>query len=295
MTVRPLRPDEGPAAHALWARSAGLDPLPPSVLAEKLWGAPAGPALAAEAAGRVVGLAAGALWPTPGALRGSVRLLAVDPDHRRRAVGTALLRAIEHALRRDGATTARLVEAAPNYLTPGVDVRNETALAFAAACGYRTLGEAVNLDVDLGQDWDTTGDEARLSGLGVAVRRAASADRPGLGRLLDAEWPAWHAEADRAWALAPPALHVAVRDGEVLGFAAHSANNAALGWFGPMGTAPAARGLGVGAVLLRRCLADLRAAGHARATIAWAAALPFYARACGATVGRRFQRFEKGL
>ncbi len=62
-----------------------------------------------------------------------------------------------------------------------------------------------------------------------------------------------------------------------------------------MGTDPAARGLGVGAVLLRRCLRDLRQRGLGRATIAWAAALPFYERACGATVERRFRRVEKAL
>lgn len=292
MTVRPLRPDEGPAAHALWARSAPLDPVSYAVLAETLWGEPAGPALAAEHGGRLVGLAGGALWPTPAALRGSVRLLAVDPDHRRRGVGTALLRAVEGALRRDGAGPIRLLEAAPNYLTPGVDARNDGALAFAAARGYRDVGEAVNLAADLRQDWGTQADERRLARLGVSVRRFDSSDGAALDRLLDAEWPAWHAEVARARALDPPALHVAVRAGEAIGFAAHSANNAPLGWFGPMGTAPAARGLGVGGVLLRRCLADLRAAGHERATIAWAAALPFYARACGATVDRRFRRLE---
>lgn len=293
-TVRPLRSADAEAARALWNRSAAHDPLSPALFAEKLGGADV--ALVATEAGAVVGLGVGVLWPTPGALRGSVRLLAVGPEHRRRGIGTALLYAIERRLGERGATVVRLAEAAPNYLTPGVDVRYAAGLAFAAARGYRDIGEAVNLGVDLeADDWDTTADEARLGDAGVAVRRAVEADRPALGRLLDAHWPGWRPEADRAFEDAPISLHVALRDGEALGFAAADTNNVGTGWFGPMGTAPAARGLGIGAALCRRGLADLRAQGLDRATIAWAAALPFYARTAGAEVERRFLRFEKAL
>ena len=114
-----------------------------------------------------------------------------------------------------------------------------------------------------------------------------------LGTMLDENWPAWHPEVEIAVARGTP--HLAERDGTALGFAAHSACNVEWGWFGPMGTAPAARGLGIGAVLLHRCLADLRSAGHDRATIAWAAALPFYERACGAQPSHHFRRFERPL
>ena len=307
MTVRPLLPDDAEAARALWNRAAPLDPLSPDLFDEKVWGEPAGTALVAVEGGAVIGLGVGVPWPVGDDVRGSVRLLAVDPDRRRGGVGTALLDAVETDLAGRGATTFRLGEAAPNYLTPGVDVRYDAGLAFAKARGYRETGEAVNLGVDLARDplgepgaapWSTDADEARLAGQDVEVRRAEASDRPALGRLLDATWPAWNAEVDRALDRRPAGLrsaplHVALRGGEVLGFAAYDANNVGTGWFGPMGTAPEARGLGIGAVLLRRCLADLARAGRDRATIAWAAALPFYERACGATVERRFRRVEK--
>lgn len=294
VSLRPLQPADAEAARALWNRSAEHDPLSPALFTEKMDGALI--ALVATEADGLVGLGVGVLWPTPGALRGSVRLLAVAPEHRRRGIGSALLGVLEDCLGEAGATAVRLAEAAPNYLTPGVDVRYESGLAFAAARGYREIGEAVNLGVDLAaDDWDTSDDEARLGAAGVAVRRATEADRPALGRLLDAHWPAWRPEADCAFLRDPVSLHLALRDGEALGFAAADTNNVGTGWFGPMGTAPEARGLGVGAVLCRRCLADLRAQGLRRATIAWAAALPFYARAAGAEVERRFRRFEKPL
>ena len=286
-----LEPGDAEAARAVWNRAAGHDPLSSGLFTEKLGGAESRAWIAREA-GAVAGVAVGALWPVGGVVRGSVRLLAVAPEAQRQGVGTALLDAVAADLRARGATVLRLAECAPNYLTPGVDVRYTAGQAFAAARGFAELGESVNLGVDLEAD-DWTDDLARLDRAGVTLRRGTAADAPALGRLLDAEWPAWHAEA--AMALAAGTLHLALRDGDVLGFAAHSATNAELGWFGPMGTDASARGLGIGAVLLRRCLADLRAAGHDRATIAWAAALPFYERACGATVERRFRRYERTL
>ncbi|MEM1116376.1 MAG: GNAT family N-acetyltransferase [Bacteroidota bacterium] len=292
--LRPSRPADAEAVLALWNRSAPHDPLAPALLAEKLADTEA--VLVATVAGDLVGLGTGALWPTPGQVRGSVRLLAVDPAHRRRGVGTALLAEIEARLGAAGAEAVRLAECAPNYLTPGVDVRYDGGLAFATARGYTDLGEAVNLGVDLrADDWDTSADEARLGAEGVTVRRATEADRPALARLLAATWPTWQAETDRAYLRAPVSMHLALRDGDVLGFAAHDTNNVGTGWFGPMGTAEAARGLGIGGVLCRRCLADSRAQGLDRATIAWAAALPFYKRVAGADVERRFRRFEKAL
>ena len=261
-----------------------------------MWGEPVPLALVAEDAGGAVGLGVGVLWPTAEALRGSVKMLAVTPERRREGVGTRLLAALGDDLRGRGATVLRVGEAAPNYLQPGIDLRYRAGLAFAEASGFREIGEAVHLGVDLAsRDWGTAEAEARLAAAGAEARRARRRDRDALGRLLDAHWPAWRAETDRALTHSPPTLHLALRGGDVLGFAAHGANNVGTGWFGPMGTDPAARGLGVGAVLLRRCLADLRDEGHERATIAWAASLPFYEKTAGATVSHRFRRVEKRI
>lgn len=293
-TLRPLAPADDEAVLALWNRSAEYDPLTPSLLAEKLGGAES--ALVATAADEIVGLGVGVLWPTPGQVRGSVRLLAVDPDRRRQGIGSALLSEIEGRLGAAGAEVVRLAEAAPNYLTPGVDARYDAGRSFAAARGYTGIGEAVNLGVDLtADDWSTDDDEARLGADGVTVKRATEADRPALARLLAEHWPTWQAETDRAYRRDPITMHLALRGGDALGFAAHDTNNVGTGWFGPMGTAPEARGLGIGGVLLRRCLHDQRAQGLDRATIAWAAALPFYKQIAGAEVERRFRRLEKAL
>ena len=62
-----------------------------------------------------------------------------------------------------------------------------------------------------------------------------------------------------------------------------------------MGTAPAAQGLGIGSVLLRRCLADQQAAGLDSVQIGWVGPLPFYSGVVGARVERVFFLYRKQL
>ncbi|GAA3446682.1 hypothetical protein [Planomonospora venezuelensis] len=59
--------------------------------------------------------------------------------------------------------------------------------------------------------------------------------------------------------------------------------------------APAARGLGAGRVLLRRCLAETRAAGLVRAQISWVGPLGFSSRAVGARAERVFWLYRRDL
>ncbi len=82
----------------------------------------------------------------------------------------------------------------------------------------------------------------------------------------------WPPEAELAFARDPPGYHIAARDGAYLAFACQGCNRRA--WFGPMGTLESERRRGVGTVLLQRCLADLRAAGHGSAQIGWVGPVP---------------------
>ena len=299
MTIRPLRPADRDALLALWNRSAPLDPLTLVLLDEKVWADPAfdaDVALVAEEDGALVGFGMGVLWPTSDVLRGSVKLLAVAPEHRRQGIGGRLLDLLEDGLRARGATVARIAEASPNYLTPGVDVRYTPGWLFVQQQGYQRIGETYNLDVDLtAEDWVTDADEQRLAAEGVTIRRAEAADHAPMMIFLDQHWPAWRGEIAQAFANDPISLHLALRGDAVVAFSAYDSNNLGTGWFGPMGTDPAARGLGIGGVLLRRCLGDMKAQGHPRSVIPWVGPVGFYAHYAGATIARVFHRFEKAL
>ncbi|MGI5246844.1 GNAT family N-acetyltransferase [Dactylosporangium sp. CA-139066] len=222
---------------------------------------------------------------------GHVELLAVRPEVRRRGVGAALLRAAEERLADLGAERVRLGGNPPCYAWPGIDVRYTPAVCLARRAGYRLTDTAWNMTADLTlRSAEAARDEARLEATGVKVLPAGG-DTPDWVRSIWGDGWAWEVEQslDRGGA----GCYVAVRDGEILGFAAYGANRPS--WFGPMGTAPAAEGLGVGRVLLRRCLADQRAGGLTTAQIGWAGPIGFYSKAVAARLERIFWIYTKAL
>ena len=289
MRLRQLRAGDRDAVLQIWNAGARYDPLAPALLDEKLRDDDVEPglALAAIHAGDLAGFVVAVLRPTG---VGYVKLLAVAPQYQRCGIGSALLEAVEGELARRGARSIRMLESAPNYLTPGIDRRYREAIAFVAARGYARVGEARNLSVDLTREYP-----ARAVAGGIEVRRATAADGPTVARFLDGLWATWKAEAGAALANAPPSLHLALRAEHIIGFAAWDANNRGTGWFGPMGIAPEARRSGIGCALLHRCLDDMRRQGHDAAVIAWVDNAPFYVRCAGAAPARTFLRFEKIL
>ncbi|MFI5932570.1 GNAT family N-acetyltransferase [Actinoplanes sp. NPDC051494] len=221
---------------------------------------------------------------------GHVDLIAVDPRERRRGVGRALLARVEGALAGLGAGDVVLAGNAPYYAWPGIDVRYTPAVCAAMALGFEQDQQpAWNMTVQL-----TETPEPQIAP-GVTVRRAALDDVPMLIAFALANFgEGWAGEIAHSVGRARAGCHVAFdKDGAMLGFAAYGSSRPS--WFGPMGTDPAARGLGIGNLLLHRCLADQRAEGHDRVQIGWVGPLPFYAKAVGARVERVFLQYRKQL
>jgi mycothiol synthase len=279
------------AAEALAYDEDGAD------LVDLLWSGPRTPPdvrLVADVGGRTVGVALGS-YSTAGSTRGHVNLLAVAPTSQGEGIGRALLAALEERLLAGGARQLVIRGSAPQYAWPGIDLRYTAALCLAESSGYSRTAEGLNMTVDLARaPLDTAADVDRLAAAGITVRRARPGDEPRLTAWVRTFGGTWHAEAAAALARQPIGCHVAVRsDGgeEFVGFACHGANRRA--WFGPMATAESLRGQGVGAVLLRRCLADQRDAGLRQAEIGWTGPIRFYTRAVGATLDRVFWLYQK--
>lgn len=228
--------------------------------------------------------------------RGIIKLAAVAGQQRRVGIGSLLLHAVEGKLQNRGAETIRVCESPPNYLTPGIDSRYSAAPRFFEKHGYFQVGEACNMAVDLEDTQLATGDKERaLAARGIEIRRATVADSAVVTQLLEEHWPPWRKEVLASLLNTPPSLHLALAVNEVVAFSVYDANNRGTGWFGPMGTAPAARRQGIGQLLLFRCLRDIAAQGHRYATIPWVDPVGFYKQCAGAAVTRIFHRYEKVL
>ena len=227
---------------------------------------------------------------------GYVKLMAVDKSHRRKKLGSRMYEMAEQILVQKGAQIIRWYDVPLNYFMPGLDPRYTEAFCFAAKHGFQQFGEAVNMRVDLeGMDWSTRKEEEALKEKGVEVRRAEMADVPAIRELLSAEWQLWNNEVDMAMKDNPPSVHIAFIKNKLRAFSVHNGNNKGTGWFGPMGTHADMRGMGMGSILLKRCLEDMRLQGHPTAIIPWVAPIAFYAHFVKARVERVFWRMEKKL
>lgn len=123
----------------------------------------------------------------------------------------------------------------------------------------------------------------RLRDAGIHCRRADSFERQVVLQFVRERWPAWVDEAEAAFSHVPPTVHIATRDGTVLGFACYNATRP--DYFGPTGVEESERGGGMGRALLRQCLEALAAEGYAYAIIGGVHGREsFYEEACGATV-----------
>lgn len=291
-TALDLAEDAAEAAQIV-TRLRAAGPVPGSAAARRTAG------FVALDEGSVVGVVLGSLSHRDPDV-GHVDLVAVRPDRRRRGIGRALLTRMEAALAALGAGEVALAGNPPYYAWPGIDVRYTPAVCVALALGYRHERTAWNMTADLSADdspalRDTAEAERRLAAQGITVRRATADDLDGLVEFAQTRFGgAWGGEVAHSIGRDGAGCHLAVRvDGEVLGFAAYGSCRPS--WFGPMGTAPAAQGLGIGSVLLRRCLRDQRAAGHDRAQIGWVGPVQFYANVVGARIERVFFLYRKEL
>ena len=231
----------------------------------------------------------------PDAPVGHVKLLAVAPDHQRRGLGGVLLDGVERQFLAAGVTKSRIFADSPTYLRPGVDFRLTSFVCFLLRRGYSAPKNAVNMVVDLAAaKLDTAADETRLRESGIEFRRLAASDAEGFQTYLGKEWGwSWQSEAIQALQRDPVSCHLALRDGQFVGWSCHNIDQP--GHFGPMAVNADVRRSGVGSVLLRRCLTDLRHEGWAEADIQWVGPITFYSREVGATLSRCFFQFERQL
>ncbi len=299
ITLRPAERSDLPQLHALASAAMTLDKFSPDLLAQKLFynphpGRDEYQTLMAEISGRVVGMMQSVIRPSEA--KAWLGLFAVAADCRRKRVARRMFDATLATWRGRGVQMADTLTIPTNYLLPGIDPRYTPAICFIESVGFVQRAAKANMCAYLDSEFDTRRQETELQARGIEIRRAAPEDAPAIEQFFATYFgEGWLAECRESMKVDPPALHLAWRDGRIIAFSAHSSMNQEWGNFGPMGTADDARGMGLGQLLLHRCMADLKAAGHAISVIPWIGPYPFYSRFLNCHIERVFWQHRLDL
>ncbi|MFC2124097.1 GNAT family N-acetyltransferase [Bacteroidota bacterium] len=245
---------------------------------------------------KIIGFMQGVIRDIRGTRYGYIKLMAVEKTYRRKGIAGTMYQKLENNLQSLDVNVVRIYDVPLNYWMPGIDPRYTPALCFAEKMGFERFADRVNMLTDLySHNWDTDSLEQELKSFQIEVKRADKADKKGILDFISKEWALWSNEIEMAFKDDPPSIHIALLDGEIKAFSAHNANNKGMGWFGPMGTHPDMRGKGIGAILLKRCLKDMKEQGLRHSIIPWVDPICFYAHHANARIDRIFWRYEKKL
>src|SRR6267142_5268850 len=124
-------------------------------------------------------------------------------------------------------------------------------------------------------------DEKELSE--ILIRRAQPFELTQVRSFVEQNFSVgWADEISVGFANKPVSVYIAVREKEIIGFAAYECTRRA--FFGPAGVSEAARGRGIGKALLLACLHGLRELGYVYGIIGHAGPVEFYQKTVGAIV-----------
>lgn len=130
---------------------------------------------------------------------------------------------------------------------------------------------------------DITEATESLNSQGIIVRRPIAPEKSLIKDWVKAHFSEfWAEEAEVAFSRQPVSCFIAQKDNEILGFSCYETT--AKAFFGPTGTIEAARGRGIGKVLLVKALEALREMGYAYGIIGGVGPEDYYKKTVNASV-----------
>jgi GNAT superfamily N-acetyltransferase len=231
--------------------------------------------------------------------RASLQLILVDPELRRRGIGTQLHGAALAELGRQGAARVHLAGTPDPYLWPGLPAEREEARRVFERWGWQFTDPCWDLARRL-NDFETPPGIAATPG--ITYRPATEADRADLTAFETAHFPEWaHYFADEG--LASGFLAVG-EDGALAGSLVAADHRRPQLWrhllgddsgsIGAVGVADSVRGRGVGTAMLAHACEWLRDCGVGNCHISWTTLLSFYGR-LGFLPWRRYETATRDL
>jgi mycothiol synthase len=232
---------------------------------------------------RVVGFALAITRQVPLFLQGLepesawITAFGVHPDTQRRGIGTALFSYVRERLQAEGRKSIEIAPYVPNYFVPGVDFNvYPGTIAFLETQGFQVQSNAISMGVDL-SGYQIPAEILELEARreredGLTIRPVTSADLPDLMPFIVKHF-GWdwfrHAQEyllELFGGRNPEQVccMVARQHGVVVGYCQQRLER-----FGPLGVDPNVRNLGIGRLLLFRCLAMMSARQNYFAYFLW--------------------------
>jgi len=189
--------------------------------------------------------------------------MGVLPRARRKGIGSALVRALEQALKQDGASDITLGAYSANYIFPGVDnAAYEDAVGFFKSLGYEEKGTCASMNLCL-QNYEIPAKymerQKQLESDGYVFTPFKKELYLPMADFFRIHFPSWlqivrknvlegRGEESIQLAIAP--------DKQVIGFAMRAMDGTP-GRFGPFGVDPSMQGTGIGGVIFHSMMADM--------------------------------------
>ncbi len=286
MEIRPFRGSDEAELLEVWRASMFADSLGENLFRTKVLLDPnfrAENLPVAVEDGRVVGFVLALTRQVPLFLQGLepesawITAFGVHPDYQQRGIGSALFQYVDERLKADGRKTLDIAPYVPNYFVPGVDVKAyPRTIPFLEKRGFKVLYNAISMGADLSGFTIPPEiielERKREAEDGVTIRPVTAADLPELMPFIVRHfgWDWFRHAQDYLLELfggsstQQTCVLVARQHGVIVGYCQQKLER-----FGPFGVDPACRNLGIGRLLLFRCLATMSARHNFFAYFLW--------------------------
>jgi len=230
-----------------------------------------------------------------------LKFFVVKKELRLKGLGTNIYSRLINTIKSSKQTSFRMkieaMRAQPDYWLPGLDPRHTEAFFFLKKQGYKKGWEFIDLCLDL----RSVSDDQPPSELnGYKISRATVNNKNELVPLKFMPKPYqlafWPDEIELSLRNDPITTFI-VQDprGRIVGWASHSIQYP--GSFGPTGVKKSERGKGLGSLLLKWCLWDLKSKGMKKCQILWVEGdtIYFYMKSVGARICKIYWGMSKKL
>lgn len=231
-----------------------------------------------------------------------LKFFVVETRWRLKGLGTKMLKIVEKRIQKSDKKCFwmkfEVLCAMPDYWLPGLDPRHTEAFFFLKKHGFKRNGERRNLCLDL-EEYQKEEPPSKIDD--IELTRAKKEDKERVASLGFMPYfysrTSWPSEIRISFQNDPITTFIArdPKTSEIIGWATHSVSFP--GTFGPTGVSKKYREKGLGGMLLKWCLWDLKRTGVEKCIIRWVEedTAYFYLKSAGAHICQLYWPMKKWI